>query len=77
MDAAAAPVTLFYSYAHEDEALQIELVTARGSDKAAQLIAADAKGFGLVISDWERAGELAQAGSALPDSSDPPAPLSS
>ena len=62
MDTAAAPVTLFYSYAHEDEALQIEVVTARSTDEALQLIAADAEGFGLAISDRERAGEPAQAG---------------
>ena len=45
--------------------LQIEVVTARGTDEALQLIAADAEGFGLVISDWERAGEPAQAGLCL------------
>ena len=45
--------------------LQIEVVTARSTDEALQLIAADAEGFGLVISDWERAGEPAQAGLQL------------
>ena len=65
MDTAADPVTLFYSYAHEDEALQIEVVTARSTDEALQLIAADAEGFGLAISDRERAGEPAQAGPPL------------
>ena len=45
--------------------LQIEVVTARNTDEALQLIAADSEGFGLVISDWERAGEAAQAGLRL------------
>ena len=45
--------------------LQIEVVTARGTDEALELIAADTEGFGLVISDWERAGEPAQAGLRL------------
>ena len=45
--------------------LQIEVVTARNTDEALQLIAADSEGFGLVISDWERAGEPAQAGLRL------------
>ena len=45
--------------------LQIEVVTTRGTDEALQAIAADSEGFGLVISDWERAGESAQAGLRL------------
>ena len=65
MDAAAVPVTLFDSYAHGDVALQIEVVTARSTDEALQVIAADTEGIGLVISDWERAGEPAQAGLRL------------
>ena len=50
MRAPAAPVTLSCRYAHEDEELRV--------------IAADIEGFGLVISDWERAGQPAQAGRA-------------
>ena len=42
--------------------LQIEIVTARSTDEALQRISADAEGFALVISDWERPGEPAQAG---------------
>jgi len=45
--------------------LQIEVVTARGTDEALQVIAADTEGFGLVISNWERAREPAQAGLRL------------
>ena len=45
--------------------LQIEVLTARSTDEALQVIAADTEGFGLVISDWERAGEPAQAGLRL------------
>ena len=45
--------------------LQVEVVTARSTDEALQIIAADTEGFGLVISDWERAGEPAQAGLRL------------
>ena len=45
--------------------LQVEVVTARGTDEALQVIAADTEGFGLVISDWERPGEPAQSGLQL------------
>ena len=45
--------------------LQIEVVTARSADEALQIIAADTEGFALVISDWERPGEPAQAGLQL------------
>ena len=45
--------------------LQIEVVTARSADEALQIIAADSEGFALVISDWERPGEPAQAGLQL------------
>ena len=45
--------------------LQIEVVTARSTDEALELIAADSEGFGLVISDWQRAGEPAKAGLRL------------
>ena len=45
--------------------LQIEVVTARSTDEAMQAIAADTEGFGLVISDWERDSEPAQAGLRL------------
>ncbi|MBH2042031.1 MAG: CHAT domain-containing protein [Comamonadaceae bacterium] len=42
--------------------LQIEVVTARSTDEALHIIAADREGFALVISDWDRAGEPAPAG---------------
>ena len=45
--------------------LQIEVVTARSTDQALEVIATDGEGFGLVISDWERTGEPAQAGLCL------------
>ena len=45
--------------------LQIEVVTARSTDEALQRIAADTEGFALVISDWERTGEPAEAGLRL------------
>jgi CheY-like chemotaxis protein len=45
--------------------LQIEVVTARSTDEALRIIAADREGFALVISDWERVGEPAQAGLRL------------
>ena len=63
--------------------LQTEVVIARSSDEARQLIADDGEGFSLVISDWERPGEpapaglhllarLRQASPAQPGRSDPP-----
>ena len=45
--------------------LQIEIVTARSTDEAMRIVAADREGYSLVISDWERAGEPAQAGLRL------------
>ena len=45
--------------------LQIEVVAARSTDEALQIVAADREGFALVISDWERTGEPAQAGLSL------------
>ena len=45
--------------------LQIEVVTARSTDEALQRIAADTEGYALVISDWERSGEPAEAGLRL------------
>ncbi len=63
---AATPVTLFYSYAHKDEALRdelsIEIVTARSTDEALQAIAVDCEGFRFVISAWS---SPAQAGLRL------------
>jgi CheY-like chemotaxis protein len=45
--------------------LQIEVVTALNTPQALQRIESDAEGFDLVISDWERDGEVAQAGMRL------------
>jgi hypothetical protein len=45
--------------------LQIEVLIARSTDEAMARIAADTEGFDLVISDWERYGEPAQAGLKL------------
>jgi CheY-like chemotaxis protein len=45
--------------------LQIEVLIARSTDEAMASIAADTEGFNLVISDWERYGEPAQAGLEL------------
>ena len=45
--------------------LQIEVVAARSTDEALQIVAADREGFALVICNWERAGEPAQAGLSL------------
>jgi len=45
--------------------LQIEVVTARSTDEALRIIAADHEGFTLVISDWECVSEAKQAGLSL------------
>jgi CheY-like chemotaxis protein len=45
--------------------LQIEVVTALNTAQALQRIDSDAEGFDLVISDWERDGEPAEAGLRL------------
>jgi CheY-like chemotaxis protein len=45
--------------------LQIEVITALNTPQALQRIESDAEGFDLVISDWERDGEAAQAGMRL------------
>lgn len=45
--------------------LQIEVVQVRGTVEALGRIAQDREGFDLVISDWERAGEPAEAGPRL------------
>ena len=45
--------------------LQIEVVTVRDTDAAMQCIADDTEGFDLVISDWERPKEGAEAGLRL------------
>ena len=45
--------------------LQIEVVIVRSTDEAMARIAGDTEGFDLVISDWERAGELPEAGLEL------------
>ena len=42
--------------------LQIEVVIARSTDEAMQIVADDSEAFSLVISDWERPGEPAPAG---------------
>ena len=42
--------------------LQIEVVIARSTDEAMQIVADDSESFSLVISDWERPGEPAPAG---------------
>jgi len=42
--------------------LQIEVLIARSTDEAMARVAADTEGIDLVISDWERHGEPAQAG---------------
>ena len=45
--------------------LQIEVVTALSTSEALKCVEADAEGFDLVISDWERDGEAAEAGMRL------------
>lgn len=45
--------------------LQIEVVTAVNTRQALQCVESDAEGFDLVISDWERDGEPAEAGLRL------------
>ena len=45
--------------------LQIEVVTALNTRQALQCVESDAEGFDLVISDWEREGEPAEAGMRL------------
>lgn len=45
--------------------LQIEVVAVRDTDAALQTLARDIEGFDLVISDWERPAEGAQAGLRL------------
>lgn len=45
--------------------LQIEVVTALSTRQALQCIESDVEGFDLVITDWERDGEAAEAGLRL------------
>ena len=45
--------------------LQIEVVAVRNTDTALHCIENDAEGFDLVISDWERRNEPAEAGLRL------------
>lgn len=45
--------------------LQIEVVTALSTPQALQCLESDTEGFDLVISDWERDGEAAEAGLRL------------
>ena len=42
--------------------LQIEMVIARSTDEAMQIVADDSESFSLVISEWERPGEPAPSG---------------
>ena len=44
--------------------LQIEILIARSTDEAMDRMAVDTEGFDLVISDWDRSGELPKPGSS-------------